>query len=136
MFKNILVPVAMDHGEIRDKAIAIAKSLRDGGGSITLLHILEEIPGWVSVELPEGISEKNRDSAKAELNEIAESIGAGVQVVVLYGHAGRSIVEYSDKHKCDCVVIASHQPGLGDYLLGSTAAKVARHADASVLVVR
>ena len=40
MFKNILVPVAMDHGEIRDKAIAIAKSLRDGGGSITLLHIL------------------------------------------------------------------------------------------------
>ena len=32
--------------------------------------------------------------------------------------------------------IASHQPGLQDYFLGSTAAKVVRHATCSVLVMR
>ena len=36
----------------------------------------------------------------------------------------------------DCVVIASHRPGLQDYLLGSTAARVVRHAACSVHVLR
>ena len=34
------------------------------------------------------------------------------------------------------IVIASHDPGLADYLLGSTAGRVVRHAHCSVLVVR
>jgi len=36
----------------------------------------------------------------------------------------------------DLIIIASHRPGLQDYFLGSTAAKVVRHATCSVLVVR
>ena len=36
----------------------------------------------------------------------------------------------------DMIIIASHRPGLQDYFLGSTAAKVVRHATCSVLVVR
>ena len=34
------------------------------------------------------------------------------------------------------IVIASHDPGLADYLLGSVAARVVRHAHCSVLVTR
>ena len=34
------------------------------------------------------------------------------------------------------IVIASHDPGLVDYLLGSVAARVVRHAHCSVLVTR
>ena len=56
--------------------------------------------------------------------------------VVVYGHAGTSILEYAEEHGCDCIVIASHRPGLGDYLLGSTAARVVRHAACSVHVMR
>jgi len=36
----------------------------------------------------------------------------------------------------DLIIIASHRPGLQDYFLGSTAAKVVRHAKCSVLVIR
>ena len=136
MFKKILVPIALDHGEISEKAIAIAKSLRDLGGSITLLHVLEEVPNWVSVEIPEGITAETRDAATAELQRIAEDMGEGTAVVVVYGHSGRTIVDYSDSNEFDCVVLASHRPGLQDYFLGSTASMVARHADASVVVVR
>jgi len=35
-----------------------------------------------------------------------------------------------------CIVIGSHKPGLRDYLLGSTAAKVVRHAACAVHVKR
>ena len=36
----------------------------------------------------------------------------------------------------DLIIVASHRPGLQDYFLGSTAAKVVRHAKCSVLVIR
>ena len=136
MFKNILVPIAMDHGDIRDKAVAVAKSLRAEGGSITLLHVLDDFPPWITAELPEGLSDRNRDEARRQLHEIAEGLGGNIKVSVVYGPAGRTIVSYSDENEFECVVLASHRPELSDYLLGSTAATVARHANASVMVVR
>ena len=36
----------------------------------------------------------------------------------------------------DVIVMASHQPKFSDYLLGSTAARVVRHAKCSVLIAR
>ena len=36
----------------------------------------------------------------------------------------------------ELIVMASHRPELRDYLIGPNAARVMRHADASVLVVR
>ncbi len=35
-----------------------------------------------------------------------------------------------------CIIVASHKPNVGDYLLGTTAARVVRHAACSVFVVR
>ena len=40
------------------------------------------------------------------------------------------------RQQADLIIIASHKPGFQDYFLGSTAAKVVRHAPCSVLVVR
>jgi nucleotide-binding universal stress UspA family protein len=36
----------------------------------------------------------------------------------------------------DLVVVGSHQPAISDYLLGSNATTIVRHANCSVLVVR
>ena len=52
------------------------------------------------------------------------------------GHAARTILDYAEQMKADCIVIASHDPGIQDYFLGSTAARVVRHAHCSVHVVR
>lgn len=60
----------------------------------------------------------------------------GVDVVVIEGHAGHTIVDYAAKNGVDCIVVASHRPGFQDYFLGSTAARVVRHAPCSVHVVR
>ena len=37
---------------------------------------------------------------------------------------------------CDLIVVGAHRPELGDYLLGPNAARIVRHADQSVFVVR
>ena len=55
---------------------------------------------------------------------------------VVMGHAGRTIVEFAKEHEVDLIVMNSHRPGIGDYFLGSTAARVVRHAQCSVHVIR
>ena len=56
--------------------------------------------------------------------------------MIIKGHSGRSIVDVAKDIHADCIVIGSHKPGLIDYLLGSTAARVVRHAPCAVHVLR
>ena len=135
MYKNILVPIALEHERDASGALDIARRLLDEGGKITALHVLEALPGYATQYLPEGHQESRHDemlaSLKAELGGIKD-----VHPVVVTGHSGRTIVEYADDQGIDCIVIASHRPGLQDYLLGSTAARVVRHATCAVHVLR
>lgn len=135
MYKNILVPVAFETGRDTMKSIEIAEALSQDGGTITALHVVEEVPSYVAQYLPEG----QMDANIKEIEDIlAERLGGHdrVSVKVIEGHAGHSIVDYASEHKADLIVIASHRPGLQDLFLGSTAARVVRHAPCSVHVVR
>ena len=136
MFQKVLVPIALDHKNAYHHQIQVAKKLRDAGASITLLHVVEEIPGWIMAQIPAGISDSAHTSARQTLLEIAEESGPDVLTEVVVGHAGRTIVEYAESREIDCIVLASHRPELVDYLLGSTAAAVTRHAKCSVVILR
>lgn len=135
MYENILVPVAFETGRDTMKSIEIAEALCEKGGNITALHVMEEVPSYVAQYLPEGqlaanVNEIEKNLHK-RLNEHTEIV-----VKVIEGHAGHSIVDYVSANRIDCIVIASHRPGLQDLVLGSTAARVVRHAPCAVHVVR
>ncbi|PWE29302.1 universal stress protein [Maritimibacter sp. 55A14] len=135
MYKHILVPIAGDHNPHTGEALEIARALRDKGGKITALTVLEAIPPYVAQHIPAGIDEKNREAALASLN--AELGGVkDAKAEVVHGHSARTILEYAAEMDVDCIIIASHRPGMQDYFLGSTAAKVVRHAPCAVHVVR
>lgn len=133
MYRNILVPVAGDHGGTTREALAAARILADEGGKITALTVVEAIPGYVAAELPGGILDKSKEAALESLRGL---VGGDIEAVVLTGHAARTINDYAADNGVDCIVIASHRPGLVDYFLGSTASHVVRHAPCSVHVVR
>ena len=134
MYKNVLVPLALEEETPPDRSLAIARALKAEGGRVTLLHVMEEVPGFVSQHLPEGVMQKNFDAAREKVAALADPIGAKAEVV--WGHAARTILDYAEEHGADCIVVASHKPGLQDYFLGSTAAHVVRHAGCSVHVIR
>ncbi|MFY0312089.1 universal stress protein [Leisingera sp. D0M16] len=135
MYKNILVPIAPDHAANTASALEAAYLLADKDGRITALTVADEIPGYVVQQLPEGLLENTREEMLAALKADLGGV-KGVKAEVVTGHAGRTIVDYADAHGADCIVIASHRPGLQDYFLGSTAARVVRHAQCTVLVIR
>ena len=127
MYTNILVPVSFEDDRNSEGALEIAKALRAEGGKITCLHVMEMLPQYATEYLPAGIL--------ASLNALVEGID-NATAVVIDGHSARSILAHADNNSADLIIIASHQPGMQDYLLGSTAAKVVRHAKCAVHVLR
>lgn len=135
MYNNVLVPIALDHQRDTNEALNVAKALVKEGGRVTALHVMEEVPAYVAQYLPEGQLIGNvREFEKRLKDTLAGE--ENVDVAVVSGQAGHAIVEYAKRHKVDCIVVASHRPGLTDYFLGSTAARVVRHATCAVHVTR
>lgn len=136
MYRNILVPVVFDHTPSENDALAVALDLINAGGKVTLLHVVEEIPVYVAAQLPDDIFDGARSEAEEKLKAIAQQAPHPVNTRVVQGHSSRTILSYAEDTKADCIVISSHKPGVGDYFLGSTAARVVRHAKCSVHVLR
>jgi nucleotide-binding universal stress UspA family protein len=135
MYDNILVPISFDEDRDSRGAIAVAKALVGEGGKITLLHVMEQIPGYAISYMPTDYITESRKAIHAELQAMTAGMQNG-QAVLVEGHSGRTIVEWADKHGVDCIIIASHRPGMQDLLLGSTATTVVRHARCAVHVIR
>jgi nucleotide-binding universal stress UspA family protein len=141
MFKDILIPVDLEHREAEAKAIGIAVDLARRYGS--RLHVLTVVPDFgmsiVGGYFPKDFEKKALAAAQKELRAFADkAIGTDLKVkhVVANGTIYREIIRYADESGCDTIVMASHRPELRDYLLGPNAARVVRHAKQSVLVVR
>jgi nucleotide-binding universal stress UspA family protein len=134
MYKTILVPVDLGHPAPARRTVQIARELGGSSGRVILLYVLPDIPAFVASELPEGTLERNLANARARLKAIAAEIGAEAEV--RHGHPPTVILEAAEQAGADLIIIASHRPGLQDYFLGSTAARVVRHARCSVLVER
>jgi universal stress protein F len=136
MFKTILVPIDMAHVTEGKAIIDMAAQHGATGAKIILLNVTEEIPGWAAAELPAGLLEQSRAQSEADLKAIAAASGIAMDVEIRSGHPYKTILEVAEEKAADLIIIASHRPGLQDYFLGSTAAKVVRHAKCSVLVIR
>lgn len=134
MYKHILVPMALDHG-IADTTMEIARTLLAAGGKITALHVHEAPNNSVGAYVDQSVIDSALTDAKAQMDARAAKMD-GVEAVTVQGHSGRTIIDTADALKVDCIVLGSHKPGLIDYLLGSTAARVVQHAPCAVHVAR
>ncbi len=75
----------------------------------------KRLHGFVSENLPDDIS---------------------IQHVVKHGRVYEEIIMTAKELGADLIVMSAHRHELSDYLLGPNAARVARHASQSVLIVR
>ncbi len=132
---SILIPVALDHEPLVADKIATARSFLAEGGTITLLTVLEQIPGFtqefVTVKSENHLTEK----VMASLQGIADG-AADIECKLATGKPGMRITEVAKEIGADMIIVGAHHPTAMDYFLGSTAARVARRAPCSVLIMR
>lgn len=136
MYKSILIPVDLANVTKVNSLVDHASVYNNSNSKIILLNVVEDIPSWAAVALPSGILEKSVQSSLEKLKALAASSSIEVEVEVRVGHPYQTILEVAEEKSAELIIVASHHPELQNYFLGSTAAKVVRHATCSVLVVR
>lgn len=141
MYRHILVPVDIQWQVDRRPGLEAAVPMAQHSGAE--LHVLTVVPEMgfplVAQYFPKGAEEKIAEDAEAALHRLVqEKVPAGVpvQILVAQGSIYKGILKMAEEIQADLIVMAAHQPGSIESLLGPNASRVARHATCSVLVVR
>ena len=139
MFKKILVPI--DLSDSHQQAIEIAAKLAgEGDGQVTLLHVVEVIPGlWIEEE--RDFYDRLEAAARAHLSRLGrqlEELHVPRREEVIFGNRAEEIVRYAMEAGVDLIVLRSHRidlenPGAG---WGTLSYKVGILSQCPVLLVK
>lgn len=132
MYGTIVVPVDLSHPELGRRALATARELGGPACRIVALHVAEEIPRFVTSELPKEVLRGHGAAALAALRALADEVAAEAEV--RSGYAPRKVVQFAESIGADLIVVDSHRFEPEDYILGAPAVRVARHARCPVLI--
>ncbi len=140
MSRNILLPIDLDDPDSWKRSLPEALYLLGDGGT---LHVASVLPDFGMSQVS---SYFTKDYEKDALTAFGQALsdwttqnvpeGVDVHPHVLHGTIYDEILRAAERLGVDTIVIGSHRPALKDYLLGPNAARVVRHADCSVYVVR
>ena len=141
MYRDILLAVDLVNADTQLKAVSTAVKLAETFGA--RLHVITVVPDY-GMSIVGGYFTKDHERQALEhANEtlhafVAEHVPKEIKLQHIVGHGTiyQEILRYAADTGCDLIVMASHRPELGDYLLGPNAARVVRHAGCSVMVVR
>lgn len=137
MYARIIVAVDLAELTQAKALLTSAISLLDAGGEIRLVHVLEDVPGYIAADLPADLAERRRAEAAVELHAMIDpTLDLRIMPDIRRGAAAGQIIAAAEDCGADLIMVASHRPGLRDYFIGSTAARVIRHSRCSVLVKR
>lgn len=134
MYKKIVVALSLGHG-FAERALGLARKLKDADSKIVAIHVVEPLPASVKAVLSDEQLETSRKKTKAAIAERVSG-ASDIEAVIITGNPGTSITEYARKIGADLIITGSHEPGLEDFFIGSTASRIMRHAPCSVHVIR
>lgn len=141
MFKNILVPLDLGDETESVYLFTAAAELAEPMGAT--LHVMTVVPEFampmVASFFPADYEEKAMVEGRNGLAAFVAAQEAKDMVseqIVGHGSVYKEVVKAANKSKCDVIVLGSGSADTGDFLLGHNAARVMRHADCSVILLR
>lgn len=141
MYKDILLPVDLNHERSWTRSLPVALDLcRTFDTRLHVVSVIPEFgPSMVSQFFPEDFEKRATSHIMDALHAfVREHVPSGIRVqhVVAHGEVYDEIIRAAEANGCDLIVLGAHRPEFKDYLIGSNAARIVRHARCSVLVVR
>ncbi len=141
MYRDILLTIDLNDETSWLKALPAAVEYCRAFGA--RLHVITVLPDFgmtlVGDYFPPDFEQKALAETDQRLHQLIEDQvpeGLEVQCIVAHGTVYDEILAAAAKIDAGLIVMAAHRPELKDYLLGPNAARVVRHSDRSVLVVR
>jgi nucleotide-binding universal stress UspA family protein len=136
MYKKIIVPVDITQIEKGEKILRSAANLLYTGGTIILLNVVEDVPGYLVSDYTTEMMVEARQKADTALMDLRGKLGVEAEIEIRQGSPAREILAAAEEYGADLVIVASHVPDLSNYFIGATADRVVRHAKCSVLIDR
>ncbi|NSX55699.1 universal stress protein [Parasulfitobacter algicola] len=149
MTEHLLIPIDLSYPSSWKKALPHAFAMAKAtDAQLTVMTVIPEIMGGLdwrySIRGETGGSEDFNveeilQQARAKLEEIGrEHAPAGMtfEVIARYGTVYDEILNLAEELPASQIVMAAHRKSMADYMIGSTTARVVRHATCSVQVVR
>jgi nucleotide-binding universal stress UspA family protein len=143
MTRTVLCAIDINRPEEEAHVLKMAKKMADLDNA--QLDVITVVPDFgatvVGAYFQDHHVKTARDGAAQALNDlVVGKIGAEanekVRHVVAIGNAYEEVLKAAKLSKADLIVIGAHRPDFKDYLLGPNAARVVRHSNCSVFVVR
>ena len=141
MYKSILFSVDLEHTVETEKALKV--TIEEAIRSEAKLTVMTAAPGF---GMPIVASFFDEGSVKNALKEIARHLkqyidenfpdDIEINAIVVEGNPAELILKQAQNDNSDLIVIAAHNSQIEHLLLGSCAAKVVRHANCTVTVVK
>jgi len=110
-----------------------------GGGELRLVNVQPVVPATFMEYVPADFDAEQEKQAKDALDAILAGIDLPSGRKSAAARAGgiyHELLQEASDWNADLIVVGSHRPVMSDYLLGSNAKTIVRHAQCSVLVVR
>lgn len=141
MYKIILLAIDLNEPSSWEKALPVAvEQAMAGGGK---LHVVTVVPDFgmaiVGSFFPAGYEQSALAEADKALGAfVSDNVPSDVDVAYSVGHGTiyKEILATAKRIGADLIIMAAHRPEQSDYLIGPNAARVVRHANCSVLVLR
>ncbi|MBY5364704.1 universal stress protein [Rhizobium leguminosarum] len=136
MYRTIICGIGMGSRETAIRLLRRAAALADEGGSIVVMHVIENIPRRHLTELPEEFETTAIVDAEKKLASLCKEMGIPATIEVRVGVAASLLVSVSREKSADLILLSSHVTDITDYVFSSIVDKVVRHAGCSVLIDR
>jgi nucleotide-binding universal stress UspA family protein len=141
MYTSILLAIDLEHESSWQKALPTAVELcRSFSAKLSVITVVPDFGmSVVAQQFPTGFEKKAVAATEKRLNDLlTQELTGGVDAssLVAVGSVYREVLAAADRISADLIVLAAHRPELKDYLLGPNAARVVRHFNGSVMVVR
>lgn len=141
MFKTVLLAVDVNDPKGSERPAETALHLAAAEGA--KLHIMNVVPDF-GMAIVGSFFTKDHNAqimaeAKAALETWARSLKDAPDDMVLHVDQGtiyEQVLQEAGRINADAIVVGAHKSQLKDYLIGPNAARIARHAQQSVFVVR
>ncbi|RUM23266.1 universal stress protein [Rhizobium vallis] len=136
MYRTIICAIGMGSRETANRLLRRAAALVDEGGSIFVIHVVENIPRRHLTDLPEEFETTAIVEAEKKLMSLCKEFAIPATVEVRIGVAGSVLVSAAREKSADLILLSSHVTDITDYVFSSIVEKVVRHAGCSVLIDR
>jgi len=140
MYRRILLAVDLADEAETPKGLPEALELAQWTeGALRLVNVQPLLPATFMEYVPADFDVEQERRAHDALNALAAKIAMPAErlsVAVASGGVYHELLREATEWGADLIVVGSHRPVMSDYLLGSNAKTIVRHAQCSVLVVR